>query len=66
MRVDKDTPVNKSQFAQYIGRSRNTASKYYKTYLEMVGKRAWASLTVGDIAKCDDLTVQTVIVRIWN
>lgn len=66
MKIDKDTPVNKNQFAQYIGRHRHTAAKYYKAYLAAVSKPSWASLTVADIAKMDDLTVETVIIRIWH
>jgi len=66
MKITPDTVVNKNQFAQYIGRCRNTASKYYKAYLAMVGKKEFQSLTVADIAKLDDLTSETVIVRIWS
>jgi hypothetical protein len=66
MKAGKDTVVNKNQFALYVGRHRQTAAKYYKAYLAMVNKKEWASLTVGDIAKLDDLTVETVVIRIFE
>lgn len=47
--------LNVSQFAVYMACDRKTASKYYKTYLEILGKDKRQKLTVQDLATLDQL-----------
>ena len=57
--------ISIKEFQNYMGyRSRKTASKYYKVYLKLVGKRDCAKLSLADIALLDDLTPEQIKERL--
>lgn len=52
--MSNNQKVTVKQFSNYLGVHRNTARKYYKMYLDILGYRR-VFLTVYDISKLDDL-----------
>lgn len=52
--------VNRQQFAFYLGKSYSRAREIYKLYQDIVEKRRFQELTVQDIAKIDQLSIDQV------
>lgn len=52
--------INIKQFAIYQGVSEKTASKLYKMYLDLVGKKDFQKLSIYDLAKIDFLEVEQI------
>jgi len=66
MRNYKHVTLRVKDLQIYLGRSRNTAGKYYRAYLSAIGKKDHQALTLLDLSRLEDKKPDILFAEIFS